>query len=92
MPIAAFDINQFAVTEIAGVAKKEEDVNWWTPFTYPFNLSGQPAATVPCGWDSDGLPLGLHIIGRPFGDATVLRAAAAFEKAAPWADKRPPLD
>lgn len=63
----------------------------WTPFTYPFNLTGQPAATVPCGF-VDGLPVGLHIVGRWRDDATVLRAAAAFETAAPWAAHRPPLD
>lgn len=64
----------------------------WTAFTYPFNLTGQPAATVPCGFDGDGLPLGLQIAGRYRDDATVLRAAAAFEAAAPWAHLRPPLD
>lgn len=62
----------------------------WTPFTYPFNLTGQPAATVPCGF-VDGLPVGLQIVGRPRDDATVLRAAAAFEAVAPWAHYRPLL-
>jgi aspartyl-tRNA(Asn)/glutamyl-tRNA(Gln) amidotransferase subunit A len=64
----------------------------WVGFTYPFNLTGQPAATVPCGFTPDGLPIGLQIVGRRLEDATVLRAAAAFEAAAPWADRRPPLD
>jgi aspartyl-tRNA(Asn)/glutamyl-tRNA(Gln) amidotransferase subunit A len=63
----------------------------WVAFTYPFNLTGQPAATVPCGFTRDGLPIGLQIVGRRLEDATVLRAAAAFEAAAPWADRRPPL-
>jgi len=63
----------------------------WTPFTYPFNLTGQPAATVPCGFDAEGLPIGLQIVGRWHDDATVLRASAAFEAAAPWADSVPPL-
>jgi Asp-tRNA(Asn)/Glu-tRNA(Gln) amidotransferase A subunit family amidase len=63
----------------------------WSPFTPPFNLSGQPAATVPCGWSADGLPVGLQIVGRPFEEATVLRAAAAFEAAQPWQQRRPPL-
>jgi aspartyl-tRNA(Asn)/glutamyl-tRNA(Gln) amidotransferase subunit A len=62
------------------------------PFNYPFNLTGQPAATVPCGWTPDGLPIGLQIVGRRFADATVLRAAAAFEAARPWAGRRPSLD
>ncbi len=61
----------------------------WTPFTYPFNLTGQPAATVPCGFASDGLPVGLQIVGRWRDDVAVLRAAAAFEEARPWAHLRP---
>jgi aspartyl-tRNA(Asn)/glutamyl-tRNA(Gln) amidotransferase subunit A len=64
----------------------------WTPFTYPFNLTGQPAATVPCGFGDDGLPVGLQIVGRWKDDSTVLRAAAAFEEAQPWAAARSPLD
>ena len=63
----------------------------WTAFTYPFNITGQPAATVPCGFASDGLPVGLQIVGRWRDDVTVFRASAAFEALAPWADKRPPL-
>lgn len=61
-------------------------------FTYPFNLTGQPAATVPCGFTSQGLPVGLQIVGRWHADATVLRAAACFESIQPWAHQRPPLD
>ncbi len=63
----------------------------WVAFTYPFNLTGQPAATVPCGFTQDGLPIGLQIVGRRLEDATVLRASAAFEAASPWAGRRPPL-
>jgi aspartyl-tRNA(Asn)/glutamyl-tRNA(Gln) amidotransferase subunit A len=62
----------------------------WTPFSFPFNLTGQPAATVPCGF-VDGLPVGLQIVGRWRDDATVLRAAAAFEAATPWAQYRPSI-
>ncbi len=64
----------------------------WTAFTYPFNITGQPAASVPCGFDHNGLPVGLQIVGRWRDDVTVLRASAAFEAIAPWADKRPPLN
>jgi aspartyl-tRNA(Asn)/glutamyl-tRNA(Gln) amidotransferase subunit A len=64
----------------------------WTPFTYPFNFTGQPAATVPCGFTRDGLPVGLQIVGRWRDDVTVLRLAAIFERHRPWAQHRPPLD
>jgi aspartyl-tRNA(Asn)/glutamyl-tRNA(Gln) amidotransferase subunit A len=63
----------------------------WLGFTYPWNLTGQPAATVPCGFTRDGVPVGLQIVGRRFDDATVLKAAAAFEQARPWADRKPSL-
>jgi aspartyl-tRNA(Asn)/glutamyl-tRNA(Gln) amidotransferase subunit A len=56
-----------------------------------FNISWNPAASVPCGFDRDGLPIGLQIVGHLGDDATVLRAAAAFEEAKPWADKLPPV-
>lgn len=55
----------------------------WSPFSYPFNLTQQPAITVPCGLTSDGLPIGLQIVGPMFADALVLRAARAFESACP---------
>ena len=57
----------------------------WSPFTYPFNLTQQPAASVPCGFTSDGLPLALQIVGPARNDALVLRAARAFEGARPFA-------
>jgi aspartyl-tRNA(Asn)/glutamyl-tRNA(Gln) amidotransferase subunit A len=75
-------------TEIAGRPVEPYD---WIPFTYPFNLTGNPAASVPCGFTKDGLPIGLQIVGRRFDDVTVLRAAAGYERLAPWADKKPPL-
>jgi len=63
----------------------------WMPFTFPFNLTGNPAASVPCGFTKDGLPIGLQIVGRRFDDVTVLRAAAGFEKLAPWTDRKPAI-
>lgn len=63
----------------------------WAEFSYPFNMSWNPAASVPCGFTSDGLPVGLQIVGKRFDDLGVLQASAAFEQAQPWADKRPPL-
>ncbi len=88
--VSAFDVKKLDLTEIGGV----KGSSWidWTPFTYPFNCTGQPAASVPCGWTDDGLPVGLQIVGRPFDDATVLRAAAAFESASPWSHRQPLLD
>ena len=63
----------------------------WIGFTFPFNFSGQPAASVPCGFTAAGLPVGLQIVGRRYDEETVLRAAAAFEEAMPWAGTHPDL-
>lgn len=60
-----------------------------TPFTAGFNLSGNPAASIPCGFSSDGLPIGLQIVGRWGDEMSVLRASAALERARPWAHKVP---
>ena len=62
----------------------------WTPFSYPFNLTQQPACTVPCSLTGDGLPIGVQLVGPMFGDALVLRAARAFETVRPI--PRPALD
>jgi Asp-tRNA(Asn)/Glu-tRNA(Gln) amidotransferase A subunit family amidase len=59
--------------------------------TFAFNLSGYPAISIPCGWTSDGLPVGLQIAGGWRRDALVLKAAASFEQAAPWTGRTPPL-
>jgi len=61
----------------------------WASFSYPFNFTGQPAVTVPAGFTPAGLPVGLQIVGRRLAEVTVLQAAAAFERARPWADRRP---
>jgi len=63
----------------------------WYPFTYPFNLTRQPAASVPCGFTSDGLPVGLQIVGPPHRDLLVLQASYAFEQARPWRERRPAI-
>jgi aspartyl-tRNA(Asn)/glutamyl-tRNA(Gln) amidotransferase subunit A len=56
----------------------------WTPFTYPFNMTGQPAASIPCGFTSEGLPVGLQLVGRRHDDGTVLAAAQRYEQARPF--------
>ena len=61
----------------------------WTPYSFPFNLSQQPAASINCGFTSDGLPVGLQIVGRKYDDAGVLIASAAYESADPYYEKAP---
>jgi aspartyl-tRNA(Asn)/glutamyl-tRNA(Gln) amidotransferase subunit A len=86
----ALDHDFFAPIEIDG---KTIDTmrRAWYPYTLPFNMTGNPAVSIPCGWDGDGLPIGLQLVGRLGADAEVLRAAALFEKARPWAQRRAPL-
>jgi aspartyl-tRNA(Asn)/glutamyl-tRNA(Gln) amidotransferase subunit A len=62
----------------------------WNRCLVPFNLTGQPAISIPCGFDGGGLPIGLQIAGRPFEEATVLRIARAFERETAWGTRRPP--
>ncbi len=78
LPLAAFEAGK----EMAGIMKEKRWTDW-TPFSYPFNLTQQPAATVPCGLTKKGLPVGLHIVGPRYADALVLRAARAFESVHP---------
>ncbi len=66
-------------------ALSPESMLGWTPFSYPFNLTQQPASTIPCGLTRDGLPMGLQFVGPMFGDALVLRASKAYENARPIA-------
>ncbi|WP_431284156.1 amidase [Humitalea sp. 24SJ18S-53] len=75
-------------------AKPIEQVGKWASFeapnfTIPFNLTGQPALTVCSGLGEGGMPVGAQLIGRPFEDATVLRAGQAYETASPWRGRRP---
>lgn len=79
LPLPAFEAGA-EVPPGSGMTRWPE----WTPFTYPFNLTSQPAASVPCGLTSKGLPAALQIVGPRFADALVLRAARAYEQAAPW--------
>ena len=88
MAVPAFEIERHP----AAIDGKEVDPFFgYLPFTYPINAIGHTAASIPCGFSSDGMPIGLHIVGRKGDEATVLAASAAFERAMPWADKRPPV-
>lgn len=84
----AFPLGRLAPETIDGRPALPTD---WTCFSAIANLTGQPAATVPAGFTQAGLPVGLQIIGPHLGDLAVLRAAAAFERAAPWAGHRPQM-
>lgn len=70
---------------------KADDWKAWTPFTYPFNMTKQPAASVPAGFTKAGLPVGLQIVAGLRREDKVLRAARAYEKACPWYERRPPI-
>ncbi len=76
LPVPAFPVGQDSPVRHG----EQTSYLGWTGFTYPFNLSGHPAATVPCGFTAGGLPVGLQLVGRWHADALVLRAAAAFER------------
>jgi aspartyl-tRNA(Asn)/glutamyl-tRNA(Gln) amidotransferase subunit A len=84
----AIDHDFFTAIEIDGVTADTVRKAWY-PYTLPFNLSGNPAVTLPCGFGADGLPIGLQLVGPHLGDARLLRAAALFETARPWAGERP---
>ena len=88
----AFKVDDGPPREIGGRVMDADRAYWtWSPFTYSVNISGHPAATAPCGFDRNGLPIGLHLIGGLGDEETVLAASAAFEAASPWADNQPPL-
>jgi Asp-tRNA(Asn)/Glu-tRNA(Gln) amidotransferase A subunit family amidase len=71
------------------VAGEEIDPQVGWAFTWPFNLTGQPAVSIPCGWTNDGLPLGLQLVGKRGADGLILRVAAVLEDLAPWSHRRP---
>ena len=81
----AVSIPAFEARSAGTVTMNPVSMLGWTPFSYPFNLTQQPAITVPCGLTQSGLPMGLQIVGPMFGDALVLRAARAYESVMPVA-------
>jgi amidase len=87
--VQPFPVEQPYPTEING--KPLDNYTQWFFLTYAISVIGLPAISVPCGLTAGGLPVGLQIVGRRRQEAAVLRAAAAFEAAEPWADRRPPI-
>ncbi|MDP6563819.1 MAG: amidase family protein [Alphaproteobacteria bacterium] len=84
------DSDPLGQVEIAGQAAGSLRAAWY-PYTHPFNLTGHPAMTLPCGFAANGLPVGLQLVAPWHGEARLLRAAALFEAARPWAQRRPDL-
>jgi aspartyl-tRNA(Asn)/glutamyl-tRNA(Gln) amidotransferase subunit A len=84
------DQDFFAPIEIDGQSVPNLRAAWY-PYTMPFNLTGNPAVSLPCGFDSAGLPIAIQLVARCGEDGTLLRAAAAFERTKPWAAIRPDL-
>lgn len=84
LPIPAFEAGRDVPA-----GSVSQDWTSWTPYTYPFNLTQQPAISVPCGFTSEGLPVGLQLVGPRHGDAQVLTAAHAYENATGWHRRRP---
>jgi amidase len=83
LPIGRYE-GRSALYTFNGVAR-------FTPFTGIWNLTGQPACVVPAGLTTAGLPVGVQLVGRPNGEATLLSLAAQLEAERPWADRRPPI-
>jgi aspartyl-tRNA(Asn)/glutamyl-tRNA(Gln) amidotransferase subunit A len=84
MPVPALPVGQ----DLSDPARERHWIDW-SPFSYPFNMTRQPAASIPCGLTSAGLPIGLQIVGPLYADDRVLRAARAFETTQP--ERRPPV-
>jgi amidase len=87
--VQPFPVEQRYPTELNG--KALANYTQWFFLTYAISVTGLPAISVPAGFTRDGLPVGIQIVGRRRQEAAVLRAAAAFESAAPWADHIPPV-
>jgi aspartyl-tRNA(Asn)/glutamyl-tRNA(Gln) amidotransferase subunit A len=82
--VTAFEAGALGVDRVEAVAVDRH--LGWSPFSWPINLAGLPAATLPCGFDADGLPIGLQIVAPWLDEAMIFRIAAAFEAARPWAE------
>jgi Asp-tRNA(Asn)/Glu-tRNA(Gln) amidotransferase A subunit family amidase len=87
LPVAAFDVGLDVPPELP-----DANIVSWVAYTYPINLCGLPAASIPCGFTRANLPVGLHVIGKALRETDIFSAAAAFEQARPWADRRPEFE
>lgn len=87
-PAVSVDQNPLGDVDIAGRAAGSLRGAWY-PYTHPFNLTGHPAITVPCGFTADGLPVGLQLVARWYGEAQLIRAASRYEAACDWMSRRP---
>jgi Asp-tRNA(Asn)/Glu-tRNA(Gln) amidotransferase A subunit family amidase len=91
----AFEIGKSAIYDMETLKSdiiingKRSSLLGWLSFTYPFNISGHPAASIPCGWSNEGLPIGMQVVGKRFDELTVLQVSKTFENLVPWQDKRP---
>jgi Asp-tRNA(Asn)/Glu-tRNA(Gln) amidotransferase A subunit family amidase len=86
VPVPAFDLGRDVPIELEG-----DSIIGWVGYTYPINLCGLPAASMPCGFTRDGLPIGLQMVARALRETDIFCAAAAFESSRPWSQKKPPL-
>ena len=84
-------VTAFPVERRAPPGVGEDDWAAWSPFSYPFNLTQQPVLSLPAGFTSSGLPVGLQIVGGMHQDRLVLRAGRAFEQATNYGERRPPF-
>lgn len=78
-------------TTFPTIGKKSLSTISWMTYTFPFNMTGLPAASIPSGWTKSGLPIGMQIVGKRYDEKTVLQVSKAFEEIAPWQDKKPKI-
>ncbi|MFX1299089.1 MAG: amidase [Promethearchaeota archaeon] len=91
-PLPAFKVEwDEKGTRFPSIKNKALSISSWMSFTYPFNMTGHPAISIPCGWSNKGLPIGMQIVGKRYDEKTVLQVSKVFEEISPWQDKRPPL-
>ena len=86
LPVPAFDVGLNVPPQTS-----QANIVSWVRYTYPFNLTGQPGASLPVGLTGDGLPVGLQLVAKSFRESDIFRLAAAFEAARPWAVRKPPV-